>query len=66
MTDNNCMVYVADVFYNYDICTIDYENVFINEPITIEEVQYAIQKLKSGKAAGIDRICNAILKQPLY
>ena len=27
---------------------------------------YAIQKLKSGKAAGIDRICNEILKQPLF
>ena len=22
MTDNNCMVYVSDVLYNYDICTI--------------------------------------------
>ena len=46
------MLYVSDVLYNYDICTIDYENVFLNEPITMEEVQYAIQKLKSGKAAG--------------
>ena len=66
MTDNNFMLYVSDVLYNYDICTIDYENVFLNEPITMEEVQYAIQKLKSGKAAGIDRICNLILKQPLF
>ena len=32
----------------------------------MEEVQYAIQKLKSGKAAGIDRICNETLKQPLF
>ena len=60
------MLYVSDVLYNYDICTIDYENVFLNEPITMEEVQYAIQKLKSGKAAGIDRICNEILKQPFF
>ena len=52
ITDNNFMLYVSDVLYNYDICTIDYENVFLNEPITMEEVQYAIQKLKSGKAAG--------------
>ena len=66
ITDNNFMLYVSDVLYNYDICTIDYENVFLNEPITMEEVQYAIQKLKSGKAAGIDRICNEILKQPLF
>ena len=48
------------------LCTIDYENVFLNEPITMEEVQYAIQKLKSGKAAGSDRICNEILKQPPF
>ena len=34
MTDNNFMLYVSDVLYNYDICTIDYENVFLNEPIT--------------------------------
>ena len=60
MTDNNFMLYVSDVLYNYDICTIDYENVFLNEPITLEEVQNAIQKLKSGNAAGIDRICNEI------
>ena len=66
MIDNNCMLYVSDVLYNYDICTIDYENVFLNEPITMEEVQYAIHKLKSGKAAGIDRICNEIVKQPLF
>ena len=26
----------------------------------------AIEKLKSGKAAGIDRICNEILNQPLF
>ena len=32
----------------------------------MEEVQYAIQKLKSGKAAGIDRICKEILKQSLF
>ena len=31
--------------------TIDYENVFLNEPITMEEIQYAIQKLvgQSGR-----------------
>ena len=28
MTDNNFMFYVSDVLYNYDICTIDNENVF--------------------------------------
>ena len=39
MTDTNCMLYVSDVLYNYDICTIDCENVFLNEPITMEEVQ---------------------------
>ena len=66
MTDYNFMLYVSDVLYNYDICTIDYENVFLNDPITMEEVQYAIHKLKSGKAVGIDRICNEILKQPLF
>ena len=33
MTDNNVMLYVSDVLYNYDICTIDYENVFLNEPL---------------------------------
>ena len=66
MTDNNCMLYVSDVLYNYDICTIDYENVFINEPITMEEVQYAIHKFKSGKAAGIDGICNDILQQAFF
>ena len=60
MTDNNFMLYVSDVLYNHDICTIDFENVFLNEPITMEEVQYAIHKLKSVKAAGIDRICNDI------
>ena len=49
------MFYVSDVLYNYDICTIDYEFSFLNELITMEEVQYAIQKLKS---AGIDMICN--------
>ena len=38
MTDNNFMLYVSDVLYNYDICTIDYENVFLNKPITMEEV----------------------------
>ena len=60
MTYNNCMLYVSDVLNNYDIiCTIDNENVFLNEPITMEE-EYAIQKVKSGKAAGIDRICNEI------
>ena len=32
----------------------------------MEEVQYAIQKLKLGKAAGIDMICNEILKQPNF
>ena len=58
MIDNNFMLYVSDVLYNYDICTIDYENIFLNEPITMKEVQYAIQKLKSDKEAGIDRICN--------
>ena len=62
MTDNNFMWYVLDVLHNYDICTIDYENVFLNEPITMEEVPYAIHKLKTGKAADIDRICNKILK----
>ena len=31
---------------------------FFNEPITMEDVQYAIRKLKSGKAAGIDMIFN--------
>ena len=55
------MLYVSDVLYNYDICTIDYENVFLNEPIAMDGVQYAIQKLKSGKEAGIDKICNDIL-----
>ena len=30
----------------------------------MEEVQYAIQKLKSGKAAGIDMMCKEILKRP--
>ena len=65
MTDNNFMLYVSDVLYNYDICTIDYENVFLNEPITMEEVQYAIQKLKSGKAVGIDRICKLQGNNPL-
>ena len=60
------MLYVSDVLYNYDICTIDYENVFLNEPITMEELQYAIQKLKSGKVAGIDMICNEIVKQPHF
>ena len=59
MTDNNFMLYVSDVLYNYDICTI-------YEPITMEEVQYAIQKLKSVKAAGIERICYEIMKQPLF
>ena len=38
---------------------------FLNKPITMEEVQYAIQKLSSGQTAGIVRICNEILKQPL-
>ena len=52
------MLYVSDVLYNYDICTIDYEKVFLNEPITMEEVHYAIQKLESGKAACIDMVCN--------
>ena len=66
MTDNNFMLYVSDVLYNYDICTIDYEHVFLNEPITMEEVQYVIQKLKSGKAAGIVRICNTILNNPFF
>ena len=33
----------------------------------MEEVQYhAIQKLKSVKAAAIDRICNEIFKQPHF
>ena len=63
---NNFMLYVSDVLYNYDICTIDYENVFLNDPITMENVQYAIHKLKPGKAAGIDRICNEIWKQPFF
>ena len=60
------MLYVSDVLYNYDICIIDYENVFLNEPITMEGVQYAIQKLKSGKSASINKIGNDILKQPLF
>ena len=55
------MLYVSDVLYNYDICTIDYENIFLNEPITICHTQ-----LKSGKAVGIDRILIEILKQPLF
>ena len=66
MTDNNCMLYVLDVFYNNDMCTIDYENVFLNEFITMEEVQCAIHKFKSGKAAGIDWICNEFLRLPLF
>ena len=50
------------MYYIFMIYTIDYENDFINEPITMKEVQYAIEKLKSGKAAGVDMISNAILK----
>ena len=61
MNDNHFMLYVSDVLHNYDICTIDYESIFLNEYITMKEVQYAIQKLKSGKATGIDIICNEIL-----
>ena len=66
MTYNNFMLYASDVLYNYDICTIDYENVFRNEPITIEEVKYVIPKLRFGSAADIDGICNEILKQPYF
>ena len=36
------------------------------KPITMEEVQYSIRKLKYGKASGIDMICNEILKQPHF
>ena len=56
------MFYASDVLYNYDIlCTIDYKNVFLNGRSTICHT-----KLKSSKAAGIDMICNEILKQPHF
>ena len=37
MIDNNFMLCVSDVLYKYDICAIDYENVFLNKSITMED-----------------------------
>ena len=66
--DTDFMIHMSNVLYNhYTICTnttAHTENVFLNDPIALYEVENAIQKLKLDKDAGVDMIYNAILKQP--
>ena len=61
------MYHVYKVLHDYDMCVhsnINVENVFLNEPIALYEIQNAAKKLKPEKAAGVDMLCNEILKQP--
>ena len=40
-------------------------NTLLNSNITINEVRWAVRRAKLGKACGMDRIPNEVLKQPL-
>ena len=51
-------------------CVHDEQNAcmleIINRNISIEEIEYAIKKLKSGKAPGIDRIPVEFIKETVH
>ena len=46
----------------FAILSLDIKSV-LDQPITLEEVQKAISKLKNGKAVGVDRLFSEIFKE---